>query len=275
VAATVVDATIVERRELSPLCFLLRLECEEVARRARPGQFVMVRWPEYWPALLSRPLSVVDVDGTEEGPKTFELLIRSRRAGTRALVLLEPGDVLRVTGPLGFGFTAVREATAHVFVAGGVGAAPFPLLARWMVKERPAAPQTMYYLVGGPRSDRLFFTERMAERGATVLTATEDGSSGVKGTVTDLFPLVEEEHGGTEGLALYVAGPPGLLKACAEYANERGLPCELSLESRMGCGMGLCQGCVIKARDREGGGWHYRRVCYEGPVMWAHEVIFE
>ena len=274
-AATVAEAAVRERREVAPCCFLLRLECPEVARRARPGQFVMVRWARDWPHLLSRPFSVADVGGGEEGPEWFDLLIQVRRAGTRALAETRPGDRLRVTGPLGFGFTVVRGASAHIFIAGGVGAAPFPLLARWIARDEEARTVPLYYLVGAPGRERLFFLDRLAELGAKVLTATEDGSAGVQGSVMNLLPRVEEELGGLEASALYVTGPPGLLRVCAELARERGLGCQLSMESRMGCGIGLCQGCVVKVRDGDGEGWHYRRVCYEGPVMWAHEVLFD
>ena len=279
-AATVVEAPLVERRQLSPLCFLLRLGSPEVAERAHPGQFVMVRGAGRWPVLLSRPFSIADVGGSEEGPEWFDLLVQVRRGGTQALSQTSPGDRLRVTGPLGFGFTVVQDATAHILVAGGVGAAPFPLLARWIRRDEtqgaePARAIPLYYLAGAPSAHRLFFTDRLREIGARVLTATEDGSAGVRGPVTDLLPQVEQDLGGLEGAALYVTGPSGLLRACAELAGERGLRCQLSMESRMGCGMGLCQGCVVKVRDAEGEGWHYRRVCYEGPVMWAPDVIFE
>jgi len=274
-AATVVDAPLVERRELSPLCFLLRLGSPEVARRSRPGQFVMVRRAEHWPVLLSRPLSVADVGPSEEEPEWFDLLLQIRREGTRALSELSPGERLRVTGPLGFGFTVVRDAAAHILLAGGVGAAPFPLLARWIRRDEAARQAPLYYLIGAPRADRLFFVDRLGELGAQVLTATEDGSAGLRGRVTGLLPRVEEELGGLDGVALYVTGPPGLLRASAQLAGERGLRCQLSLESRMGCGIGLCQGCTVKVRDKPGEGWHYRRVCYEGPVMWAQDVIFD
>ncbi len=279
-AATVVEAPLVERRQLSPLCFLLRLGSAEVAEQARPGQFVMVRRAGDWPVLLSRPFSVADVGDSEEEPEWFDLLLQVRREGTQALSELSPGERLRVTGPLGFGFTVVGDATAHILVAGGVGAAPFPLLARWIRREQPAGDEAdegipLYYLVGAPKATRLFFTDRLSELGARVLTATDDGSAGRHGPVTDLFPLVAQELGGLEGAALYVTGPPGLLRECAQFAGERGLRCQLSMESRMGCGMGLCQGCVVKVRNPEGEGWRYRRVCYEGPVMWAQDVIFE
>ena len=274
-AATVVEAPLLERQELSPLCFLLRLGSPDIAQRARPAQFVMVRWAEGWPAFLSRPFSVADVSGPEDAPEAFELLIQARGRGTRALAELPPGERLRVTGPLGFGFKVVRDATAHILIAGGVGAAPFPLLARWIRRDDATRDTPVYFLIGAPTANRLFLAQRMEQLGAKVLRATEDGSAGLRGCATDLLPLVEKELGGVAGVVLYVAGPPGLLRVCAQLANERGLRCQLSMESRMGCGMGLCQGCVVKVRDREGEGWHYRRVCYEGPVMWAHEVIFD
>jgi len=274
-AATVVEAPLLERRQLSPLCFLLRLGAPEVARRAHPGQFVMVRGAERWPVLLPRPFSIADVGGGDEGedPEWFDLLVHVRREGTRVLSEMSPGEGLKVTGPLGFGFTVVKDASAHVLIAGGVGAAPFPLLARWIARAEGEAP--LYYLIGGPQADRLFFTDRLGALGARVLTATDDGSQGLHGLVTELLPQVEEELGGLAGAALYVTGPGGLLRACKQLAAERDLRCQLSMESRMGCGMGLCQGCVVKVRNVEGEGWHYRRVCYEGPVMWAHDVIFD
>jgi dihydroorotate dehydrogenase electron transfer subunit len=178
-----------------------------------------------------------------------------------------------VTGPLGFGFTVVKGVAAHVCIGGGVGVAPFPLLVR-AIRRSDEATLT-YCLVGGPNGGRLLFVDRLNGLGARVLTATEDGSAGVRGRVTDLLPQVEKEVGGLDRVAFYVAGPMGLLEKCAQVAKEWGARCQVSMEARMGCGMGLCQGCVVKVRNPEGEGWHYRRVCYEGPVMWAEDVIFE
>ncbi len=274
-AATVVEAPLLERRQLAPLCFLLRLGAPEVAQRAHPGQGVRGRGGECWPVRLPRPFSISDVGGEGETPEWFDLLIQVRREGTRVLSEASPGDRLRITGPLGFGFTVVEDASAPILVAGGVGAAPFPLLARRIRSIESQEQVPLYYLVGGATADRLFFTDRLDGLGARVLTATDDGSEGLRGPVTDLLPQVEEELGGLAGAALYVTGPTGLLQACKQLAAERDLRCQLSMESRMGCGTGLCQGCVVKVRNREGEGWHYRRVCYEGPVMWAHDVIFD
>ena len=308
--AVVVTAPVLEREAVTRDCFLLRLCAPEVARHVTPGQFVMVRLAQHSPVLLSRPLSVADVGGgrlpanhstcgegsgarsagapsagaapsaTDAGdagaelpPEWLELLIQVRHEGTQALADLKSGDEVQVTGPLGFGFTVLAEAAAHVCIGGGVGVAPFPLLVRAIRRTAAAAP--IYCLLGGPNRQRILFADRLAALGARVLTATEDGSAGLRGRVTDLLPEVEKAVGGLERAALYVAGPEGLLGACARVAAERGARCQLSMEARMGCGLGLCQGCVVKVRDPGGQGWHYRRACYEGPVMWAEDVIFE
>jgi dihydroorotate dehydrogenase electron transfer subunit len=299
-AAVVVTAPVLERQAVTLDCFLLRLRAPEVARHVTPGQFVMVRLTRHSPVLLSRPLSVADVGGRvevrqrsddggpagarqpeagagEEGaelpPEWLDLLIQVRHEGTRVLADLKPGDEVQVTGPLGFGFTVLTSAAAHVCIGGGVGVAPFPLLVRAIRRSTATAP--VYCLLGGPNRQRIPFADRLAALGARVLTATEDGSAGLRGRVTDLLPEVEKEVGGLGRAALYVAGPEGLLGACARLAAERGARCQLSMEARMGCGLGLCQGCVVRVRDPGGEGWHYRRVCYEGPVMWAEDVIFE
>jgi dihydroorotate dehydrogenase electron transfer subunit len=292
-AAVVVTAPVLERQPMTRDCFLLRLRAPEVARQVRPGQFVMVRLARHSPVLLSRPLSVADVGGggevrqrSDEGSPAgareagaepplewLDLLIQVRHEGTRVLTDLKSGDELQVTGPLGFGFTVVAGATAHVCIGGGVGVAPFPLLVRAIRRHDEAMPT--YCLVGGPNAHRLLLIKRLSALGARVLTATEDGSAGLRGAVTDLLPQVEKEVGPLGRVALYVAGPVGLLEKCAQAAKERGARCQLSMEARMGCGVGLCQGCVVKVRNPGGEGWHYRRVCYEGPVMWAEDVIFE
>jgi len=271
-AAVVVNAPVVERQTLSGDCFLLRLGAPEVARQVSPGQFVMLRLARHSPVLLSRPLSVSDVGGRGESPEWLDLLIQVRREGTQVLADLAPGEEVQVTGPLGFGFTVVAGATAHVCIGGGVGVAPFPLLVRAIRRHDEATPT--YCLVGGPNADRLLLIEGLSALGARVLTATEDGSAGLRGTVIDLLPQVEKEVGLLGRVAFYVAGPVGLLEKCAQAAKERGARCQLSMEARMGCGTGLCQGCVVKVRNPGGEGWHYRRVCYEGPVMWAEDVIF-
>ncbi len=254
-----IKATITGQKELSADIFLLEVEADPIARSSYPGQFCMleVRDDKTRDPLLRRPLSIFD---KEESRISF--LYRVVGRGTKILSMQTVGNGIKILGPLGHGFT-LRKASSHFLVGGGMGCAPLYFLA----KSIPDGKVTLF--LGARNSEELAMLKKFESLGVKVLTATEDGSMGHKGFVTD---LVEKEFENVKAKAadhaLYTCGPMPMMKKVAELAKENGISCQVSLEARMACGVGLCLGCAVPRAKGDG----YLHVCKDGPVM-EHTAI--
>jgi len=259
--------------------YRIRLVCPQIARCIVPGQFVMVRLPGSTDPLLGRPLAAYDVllgtDGEAEGLDIVYLVVGKM---TRRLAAVEPGQTVEVWGPLGNGFPATP--TQHlVMVAGGIGHTPFLALAREYLQlqtygdpprqVQPAEKVTLCY--GARNKDDLAGVADFEEVGVEVRPATDDGSTGHHGLVTDLVrPVVERS---SLACRLVCCGPEPMMATTARLARELKVPCQLSLETPMACGVGICFSCVARVRDGSGK-WDYRRTCVEGPVFDAGDIEF-
>ncbi|RJO64906.1 MAG: dihydroorotate dehydrogenase electron transfer subunit [Myxococcales bacterium] len=229
-----------------------------------PGQFVMLAAAGGGDPFLKRPYSVYRTFPTSaERPEgEIRLLIKSIGRGSRQMAELPIGSPVEIVGPLGKPFVVQPETKLAVFVAGGIGVAPFVELA--------ASPAMRgldkLALVGGRSAVDVQAIEDLQALGVETRTATEDGTLGRKGFVT---ALLEEffAAGAPPGTALFSCGPEPMMKAVAAIAGKAKLPCQLSLEAIMGCGFGVCLGCVVK-----NAAGHYVRVCREGPVMEIREL---
>lgn len=256
--------TVVEQRAVADEHFELVLEGHPAFERTAPGQFVNVRVaaPDSHDPLLRRPFSLYRAlpDGT------YSILFRVVGRGTRALSRLVPGDRVDVLAPLGRGFSLLPESTRPVLVGGGVGVPPLFLWA-----QKVLAPRGGVRAILGFNSANLVIGDRdLRELGVEVEVTTLDGSRGRKGLVTDaLLPLLEA--GRVDGI--YACGPKPMLAAVAEMARRFRVPAQIALEEWMGCGVGACLSCVVPVRTGEGPPV-YRRVCAEGPVFSAEEVVF-
>ncbi len=259
-----VEARLVSRNELSADAQLLWFETDS-ASGALPGQFAMVRLAGG--GLLRRPYSYCDLD--ESGERFgFSLLVKEVGVGTRALMRLGVGGVISSLGPLGTSFALPPAGRTAVIVAGGVGIAPFVLFCR----ELAAAGRRGIVLLGGRGTVDLYLREEFERLGMDVRCATEDGGFGHRGRVTELLDAALDDAGAPQ---LYSCGPTGMLLRTAELAGEAGVPHQVSIERRMGCGMGCCLGCVVWARREPGGDPEYLRSCTEGPVFDADAVAWD
>lgn len=266
-----------EIRELGALNYLLTLASPEQARLVRPGQFVMVKCTDEVDdnPLLRRPFSVFDARkrAGREGAAGIDILVKNVGAGTRRLAELGVGDEVYVLGPQGRPFDIDRAVSGGTrtacLVAGGVGIAAFLLLAR-ALKQRRIAPILFY---GGRSRADLVLRDEFEALGIETHYTTEDGSAGARGLVTS---AVETYLRGRDpaGCRIYACGPWGMMKAAHEVALRAGVPCEVSLEARMGCSLGACMGCVIRGWD-ESGEEQFLRVCLEGPVMASTTVDWD
>ena len=237
----------------------LALEAPETAAAAVPGQFVHLRVPGLEISALRRPFSIFNAaDGR------LELLYKTVGRGTLALNAAKVGDRLSVMGPLGHGFPA-DCAGVPLLVGGGFGVAPLYFLARRQV-ERGLRP---VLFVGGRTSADLLALDRFAALGVEVHSATNDGSAGVRGLVTD--PLDDELaklRGKGERFELFACGPDPMLKAVAMRATGTGSKGWISMDRHMVCGVGACYACIQKTVRGNS------RCCIEGPVFAAEDLVW-
>ena len=264
-------ARVLEQEELGGGCFRMRLDAAPIAREARAGQFVMIGLPDPADTLVRRPFSVARLVPGAEEPEALEIVYKVYGRRTRQMARFRPGTEVALLGPLGRGFwlPGEGERTEVLLVAGGIGAAPFPLFLQRAGAD--LAGRTTLFLGGRGRED-LLLVDWFREHCGEVILVTEDGSAGEPGLVT--APLAARLDAPPRGERVVLAcGPRPMLRAVAELCLARDVPCQLSLEERMACGFGACLGCVVERRHPEGEFDRYVRVCTEGPVFDAREVL--
>jgi len=283
------DETVVvtENRPLTGGHFLLSLHSPRQALATRPGQFAMLRLPGRSDVLLRRPMSIYDVkpgafagsgngdrSGSGDSPTIIQLLYKVVGRGTQLMAELKPRDEVEMLAPLGHGFfkeeylDAARQADEVLHVAGGIGIAALLLPAKSLAQA--GIRQRLFF--GARTGLDLVGAEDFGPWVTDTVLATEDGSRGHAGYVTSPLEEYLERHPEKRFLLL-VCGPWAMLQACAELARRPGCRCLVSMENRMGCGLGVCLGCCVHVEGQGHGS--YERVCTEGPVFWAEHVIWE
>lgn len=254
---------IVANTRATDLYFLLVVRAPQIAPLVQPGQFAHLRILPLRDALLRRPFSIYQ---TQED--TFSILYKVVGKGTETLSRMRPGEELSVIGPLGHGFTLPsRGGETPLLIAGGYGMAALYLLAQ-------RSPQKGIVFVGGRRRVDILCEAEFRALGWEVRVATEDGSLGEKGLVTQ--PLLAEIRGpksAVRNFKLFACGPTPMLRAVSKIAEEFNVPAELSMDEHMCCGVGVCLTCVIPVKTGEE--WEYQRTCTEGPVFDSRQVLWE
>ena len=258
--------------EISPSYWRMRLTAPPAFCTAHAGQFVMVRVSGAIDPLLRRPLAIFDV-GVHTPPQSgavaqvyFEMLYRVVGKGTAMLSALHETDLLDILGPLGTGFDQGSADEEKLIVGGGIGLAPLYLLARELVTRK--SPVRLF--AGGRTRDDILCITEFERLGVECYTATEDGSLGQQGLVTE---ALKRRLDALQGKAtLYACGPDGMLHAVANIAAQYGIPCQVSLEGYMACGVGACLGCVAPGQGHSPETPDYRCVCTEGPVFESREL---
>jgi len=256
--------SLVAQQPLSGRYFRWELQAPAVAAVAQPGQFLHVRCAEGWDPLLRRPLSLHDAD-----PSTgrLTLLIAEVGRGTHLLRRLPVGAEVEVLGPLGRPWRVLPQARTSLLVGGGVGLPPLHFLAkRWLL---PRGGRTIV-VIGARSREEVLCEEELRACGAEVYPATEDGSHGFHGTAVDLLAEVLPRETVDQ---LFTCGPEPMMRGVAALAASQGIPCQVSLEERMACGLGACLSCVVPVRVAGSEAVEYQRVCTEGPVFEAQEVF--
>ncbi len=243
---------VIENIELCNNIYELIIECPEIARQTKPGQFLHVKVGRGLDPLLRRPISISRVD---RPAGNISLVYQLIGRGTKEMTTFKQGDDIDVLGPLGNGFPVFPGKRCAV-VGGGMGVAP--------LLELAAGLEACDAYLGFRCSN--FKVEEYSKLCSKVYIATEDGSTGSKGYVTDLISDISSYD------IIYTCGPKPMMKKVKELCEQNSVKCFVSIEERMGCGIGACLVCACKVK--EGDVWHYKKACTDGPVFEAGEVDF-
>lgn len=249
-------APVLQKEALAANIYRIVFSCKDLANEALPGQFLHILPPG---GTLRRPISICEIN-RKEG--TLTIVFEVKGEGTRAIANLFPGNTIDVLGPLGHGFTLLPKAKRVILIGGGIG-------------NPPMLPLAQYYgsratVISGFRNAAIMTLQKeFAAAGAETILCTDDGSAGRRALVTE--PL--RELLAVESIdMIYACGPRPMLKFVATAAKEFQTPCEVSMEERMGCGVGACLVCAC-ALEREGKSV-MGHVCKDGPVFPAEEVVW-
>jgi dihydroorotate dehydrogenase electron transfer subunit len=246
----------------------LTVVAPDIAEKARPGQFVSVRMPEGREFLLRRHLSIHDASRRGGWAGTIEFVIEPSGPGTTWIASARAHSFLDMIGPLGKGFALPRRLTNCLLVAEGHGAAALYFLAQ----ELAAAGKRVDMIVGAETMERVLKPIEAKRLSQTVVIVTADGTIGDRGAVIEVLPEAAER---VAAQVVYAAGPHRTLERVAAFCRERGLPAQVALEERMGCGFGLCQTCVVPVARKDGSGYDNLRSCVDGPVFNPARVLWD
>ena len=301
-------ATVTSNRRIRECFWTMNLEFTgagaEAFAKFRPGQFVQVdvshvgvpangliapdlRDASQRNVLLRRPFSFADVTA-ERGRTTAELLYCVLGPASVRLTTLDSGDSLSVLGPLGNGFSVPQGKRLALLLVGGMGAPPIRCLAKSLRAEYPDTNVVAF--VGAKTAQALPFEGRfddvpqrvdflipaLAEFGIPCAVTTDDGSAGRRGFVTQRLDqwLSEQQDWSPQTTIIYACGPEAMLAATARLAAQRDIDCQVSMERRMACGIGVCQSCVVECRVEDSDETVYKLCCQDGPVFDAQTIAF-
>jgi len=265
--------SLLENVEIADRTFRLTFRAPELVPLFSPGQFVMLRLVGTDDPLLGRPLAIYRMDAAKGTVDVVYLVVGKM---TDRLSRLTPGTSLDVWGPLGRGFQ-LPDSEQLIMVAGGIGLTPFLSLAeqefaKQELTKQEKEPRDITLLYGASTRNRICCTDDFRKIGVDVRVATDDGSEGYHGFVTDLIPTVMKKP---SKAVIVCCGPHAMLQATFETAKRLGnIPCFVSLESPMACGLGICFSCVVETTD-DNGTRDYSRTCVDGPVFDAYRLCWD
>ncbi len=246
------DCKLVFSQKLTPTIYDFRLQNSALAAVTKPGQFVQVLVPG---KTLRRPISVCDVEGD-----TIRLVFEVRGEGTAIMAETRTGESINIIAPLGKGFD-IDPAKKTAFIGGGIGVPP-------MLYSAKQCGANAVVINGFRSKDAMILSDDFKSAGCRLIVATDDGSFGIHGFVTQ--PLAEVIK---DVEMICACGPTPMLRNISKLAAENGVPCQVSLEQRMACGVGACLGCAVAVKTEDGSVF-YRHVCKDGPVFNSEEVAW-
>jgi len=249
-------ANVISNDEIMSGVYLIWLDCPSIAPPAQPGQFVMVRCGEGVEYQLRRPLSIHQLDG-----ERLALLFNVVGRGTRWLSECQVGEEIDLLGALGNGYSVHPSLHNLLLVAGGIGIVPLVFLAQQALTRG----YSVTLLLGAPTASQLY-PGHLLPAEAKLITATEDGTRGKKGMITD---LLSDFIGGAD--QIFACGPSSMYQTMSAQKQKltKAKPVQISLEVRMGCGLGVCYGCTVKTKSG------LRQVCKDGPIFDLDDILWE
>jgi dihydroorotate dehydrogenase electron transfer subunit len=253
---------VVENDEVITNHYVLVCSAPEIAYHAQPGHFLNVFASGTYESILRKPFSVFRADSATG---LVSMLYQVSGATTHGMARKLPGDEIDIVGPLGGKVFApdTRPHAVHVMVGGGYGVPPLVFLAERIKAAEPDAK--IVFIVGARRRELLLCEIEIADLGLQYIPVTEDGSHGKQGRVTDVLLDVLGEN-----TAVYCCGPTGMMRAVGDLCIAANVPCQVSVEVPMPCGVGVCMGCVLDLKEGS-----RVRSCTEGPVFQASEVVWK
>lgn len=255
-------AELIKKENLKPDIYKFSVKAEEIVKIAKPGQFLNIRVNNEIEPLLRRPISIYNLD-KEEGILEFIFQVKGR--GTQILAQRMVGEKIDILGPLGYGNFKFDEYKNIAIIGGGIGVFPLYELA----KEARKSGKTVNTYLGFRNKDLVTLEKEFEEVSDNLVITTDDGSYKEKGFAIDFLKNDIKEKNIN---CIFACGPLPMLKVIREYALENNIPCQVSLEERMACGLGVCLGCAVKTAQSTKESPEYWHVCKAGPVFQAKDV---
>ncbi len=261
---------VLENKTVAPGHFVMKLRSKKIGKAALPGQFVQILCSgDSLDPLLPRPFSFLEASSAD-----FSLLYHVVGQGTELMAKFKKGDKAHILGPLGRGFTLGTE--VKILVGGGVGIPPLYHLAKMLLKKKVAQKKQIHVFLGARNKALLLYEKEFKKIGVMLHLATNDGSKGLKGFVTDILSkFLSSQLPAPSSQLIYSCGPTAMLKAVSLVASEFGVPNEVSVEVPMACGFGACLGCAIKVKGDVAGSHRFAIACTEGPVFDGSKILWD
>lgn len=279
-AKSFIVTTVVENELVAQNTYRMRIACPELTQTFRPGQFCMIRKPGVNDPLLGRPFAIYDLwqDESGAGVDVMYLVVGKATAGFAELL---PGQPIEIWGPLGNGFSLDSSVKHLIMLAGGIGQTPFLTLAKEALGKTGCGCYTSpkITLCYGARSKDAFAgLDDFKKLGIDLALTTVDGTAPDsfdcrQGFATDPMKAIFESEP-ADGLFVCACGPRPMLIAAQKLMNQYNVRGQMSLETPMACGLGICFTCVAKIQD-DSGAWDYKRTCKEGPVFDASRILWD
>lgn len=257
------NVKLVNKEQLKEDIYKFSVYSEEMCKIAKPGQFLEIKVLKGIEPLLRRPISIYNVNKQEN---LIEFIFQVKGKGTQILAEVEVGKELDIVGPLGNGEFNIKDYKNVAIIGGGIGTFPLHELSKNLYEK--SANVNIY--LGFRNKDYVVLEEEFSKVSNKLIITTDDGSYKEKGYAIN--KLNEDIENGNIPEIIYACGPLPMLRAVQKLALEKNIPCQLSLEEKMACGLGVCLGCAVKIASDNDEVVKYKHVCKDGPVFWANEV---
>lgn len=262
---TNIKAKLIKIEQLKKDIYKFSLEAKEIVENAKPGQFIEVRVLDNIEPLLRRPISIYNLD-KENGILEFIFQVKGKGKGTEILAKRKIGEEIDIIGPLGEGTFEIKNYENVAIIGGGIGTFPLYELSK-QLKNNTTSNVNIY--IGFRNKDYVVLEEEFKKVSNKLVITTDDGTYGIKGfAINELKKDIET----SKIDKIFACGPLPMLKAIQVLATEKNIPCQISLEEKMACGLGVCLGCAVKKANTPNGTTEYWHVCKNGPVFNSKDV---